>query len=293
MGQDGAERGWRNLASLKEYSVPDTQPTKESGVSAMNVTRTSKTAKTARQTAQRPTRRSWTPSDARLRLRPSWDCSPASKPETGFRSPSGSTLPSASFKDELISEMRNLRAFAISLSGSTSLADDLVQEALLRAWSNWEKFRPGTSLRAWLCTILRNLYYSHYRKRVREVQDSDGFYARRLTVPGDQESHLDLDDLRKALATLPAEQREALTLIGASGLSYEEAAAVCAVGIGTIKSRLSRARSKLAELLALHQPFGSPPRDSSRRMGAAATTAPAARRRPGSEFWRDAQTLLL
>ena len=160
-------------------------------------------------------------------------------------------MPSARFKDELLAEIRNLRAFAISLSGSVSLADDLVQEALLRAWSNSEKFQPGTSLRAWLFTILRNIYYSNYRKRSREVQDSDGFYARRLTVPGDQESHLDLEDFRQAMTKLPAEQREVLTLIGASGLSYEEAAVVCEVGIGTIKSRLSRARAKLVELLEL------------------------------------------
>lgn len=162
-------------------------------------------------------------------------------------------MPSARFKDELLAEIKNLRAFAISLSGSVTLADDLVQEALLRAWSNSEKFQPGTSLRAWLFTILRNIYYSNYRKRAREVQDSDGFYTRGLTVPGDQESHLDLEDFRQAMTMLPAEQREVLTLIGASGLSYEEAATICEVGIGTIKSRLSRARSKLVELLALDE----------------------------------------
>ena len=165
----------------------------------------------------------------------------------------GNAMPSASFKDELLAEIKNLRAFAISLSGSVTLADDLVQESLLRAWSNSEKFQPGTSLRAWLFTILRNIYYSNYRKRTREVQDSDGAYARRLTVPGDQGSHLDLEDFRKALTKLPAEQREVLTLIGASGLSYEEAAAICEVEIGTIKSRLSRARSRLVELLALEE----------------------------------------
>ena len=162
-------------------------------------------------------------------------------------------MPSTSFKDELIAEIKNLRAFAISLSGSVSLADDLVQETLLRAWSKSDKFQPGTSLRAWLFTILRNIYYSNYRKRAREVQDSEGAYARRLIVSGDQESHLDLEDFRKALAKLPAEQREVLTLVGASGLSYEEAAAICAVEIGTIKSRLSRARSKLVELLGLEE----------------------------------------
>ena len=160
-------------------------------------------------------------------------------------------MPPNNFRDDLVAEIKNLRAFAISLSGSVSLADDLVQETLLRAWSKSDKFQPGTSLRAWLLTILRNIYYSNYRKRAREVQDSEGAYARRLTVSGDQESHLDLEDFRKALTKLPAEQREVLTLVGASGLSYEEAAAICQVEIGTIKSRLSRARAKLVELLAL------------------------------------------
>ncbi len=158
-----------------------------------------------------------------------------------------------SFKDDLVAEIPGLRAFAVSLCGSVTVADDLVQEALLRAWANSDKFQLGTSLRAWLFTILRNIYYSNYRKRSREVQDSDGVYARRLTVPGDQESHLDLEDFRKAMTKLPAEQREVLTLIGASGLSYEEAAAICGVEIGTIKSRLSRARSRLVELLGLDE----------------------------------------
>jgi RNA polymerase sigma-70 factor (ECF subfamily) len=111
----------------------------------------------------------------------------------------------------------------------------------------------GTSLRAWLFTILRNIYYSQYRKRSREVQDSDGVYSRGIAVEGDQESHLDLVDFRKALAKLPAEQREVLMMVGASGLSYEEAAAICGVEIGTIKSRLSRARTRLGELLALNE----------------------------------------
>ena len=159
-------------------------------------------------------------------------------------------MPSNSFKDALLAEIKTLRAFAISLCGSASLADDFVQETLLRAWSKSDSFEPGTNLRAWLFTILRNIYYSNYRKRAREVQDSDGIHARRLIVSGDQESHLDLEDFRKALALLPTEQREVLTLIGASGLSYEEAAAICGVEIGTIKSRLSRARSKLVDLLA-------------------------------------------
>jgi RNA polymerase sigma-70 factor (ECF subfamily) len=157
------------------------------------------------------------------------------------------------FRDGLVAEIPGLRAFAISLCGSVTTADDLVQEALLRAWSNSGKFQMGTSLRAWLFTILRNTYYSQYRKRSREVQDSDGVYSRGIAVEGDQESHLDLVDFRKALAKLPVEQREVLMMVGASGLSYEEAAAICDVEIGTIKSRLSRARTRLTELLGLNE----------------------------------------
>ena len=162
-------------------------------------------------------------------------------------------MPSADFKDKLVGELPTLRAFAISLSGSASAADDIVQEALLRAWLHWDKFQPGTSLRGWLFTILRNAYYTRYRKHAREVQDSEGIYARRLAVPGNQESHLDFEDFRKALAELPAEQREVLILVGANGLSYEAAAEICNVEIGTIKSRLNRARSKLVELLDLDE----------------------------------------
>ncbi len=105
---------------------------------------------------------------------------------------------------------------------------------------NSDKFQRETSLRAWLVTILRNVYYSRYRKRAREVQDSDGVFARGIAVVGDQESHLDLADFRKALAKLPAEQREVFTMVGASGLSYEEVTVICGVEIGTIKPRQSR-----------------------------------------------------
>ena len=159
--------------------------------------------------------------------------------------------PSNDFRDDLTAEINHLRAFAISLCRSEAAADDLVQETLLRAWSKSDKFRPGTRLRVWLFTILRNIYYSNYRKRAREVQDSDGVYARRPKVLADQESHLDLEDFRGALAKLPAEQCEVLVLVGASGHSYEEAAKICKVKVGTIKSRLNRGRSKLTELLAL------------------------------------------
>jgi RNA polymerase sigma-70 factor, ECF subfamily len=163
------------------------------------------------------------------------------------------TMSHDSFKDELGAQIPRLRGFAVSLCGSVMLADDLVQDALLRAWANSEKFQPGTNLRAWLFTILRNVFYSQHRKRSREVQDSDGVFSRGIAVDGDQESHLDLADLRAALAKLPAEQREVLILVGASGLSYKEAAVTCGVGVGTIKSRVSRGRLKLSELMGLNE----------------------------------------
>ncbi len=158
-------------------------------------------------------------------------------------------MPPASFRDELVAEMANLRAFAVSLCESAVVADGLVQEALVRAWSKWDKFQPGTSLRAWLFTILRNIYYSNQRRSVREVQDSDGAFAQRLVVLGDQESHVDLEDFRKAPTRLSAERREVLILVAAAGVSYEEAATICGVEVGTIKSRLSRARTQLVALL--------------------------------------------
>jgi RNA polymerase sigma-70 factor (ECF subfamily) len=155
------------------------------------------------------------------------------------------------FREGLIAELSNLRAFGVSLCGSVQQADDLVQETMLKAWSNADKFQPGTSLRAWLFTILRNTYYSLYRKRGREVQDSDGTYAQRLAVSGEQESAMDLADFRVALAKLSEEHREVLILVGASGLSYEEAAEICGVAVGTIKSRVNRARARLADLLGI------------------------------------------
>ncbi len=160
-------------------------------------------------------------------------------------------LPSDDFKNILIAEIKHLRAFAISLSGSVSADDDLVQQTLLRAWGKSDQFRVGTNLRAWLLTILRNIFYSGFRKRAREVQDRDGAYAGRLAVSGGQEGHIDLQDFRRALAKLPNHQREVLLLVGASGHTYEEAAAIYQVEIGTVKNRLSRARLKLFKLLDL------------------------------------------
>lgn len=156
------------------------------------------------------------------------------------------------FREMLIAEIPNLRGFAASLSGSMQQADDLVQDTLLKAWGSSASFQAGTNMRAWLFTILRNTYFSLYRKRGREVQDTDGVFSSKVAVAGEQDGVIDLADLRTALAKLPEEQREAVVMIGATGLSYEEAAEVMGVAIGTVKSRVNRGRAKLAELLGIH-----------------------------------------
>ncbi len=154
-------------------------------------------------------------------------------------------------RDALLAAVPSLRAFAISLCGQVDRADDLVQDTLLRALSHIDRFERGTNLHAWLFTILRNLFHSEYRKRRREVEDPDGSYAGRLTVLPDQGARLDFEDFRTALAKLPEDQREALLLVGASGFSYEEAATICGCAVGTIKSRVNRARTRLAHLLSM------------------------------------------
>jgi len=158
---------------------------------------------------------------------------------------------SAQMKADLIAVIPNLRAFAVSLCGNPDRADDLVQETLVKAWSNLGSFVEGTNLPAWLFTILRNIYYSEYRKRRREVADSDGAIAAKLASAPSQNGHMDLLDFQSALQELPTDQREALILIGASGLSYEEAAQICGCAVGTMKSRVNRARNRLTELLAI------------------------------------------
>ena len=158
---------------------------------------------------------------------------------------------SQQLRTDLIGAIPNLRAFAVSLCGNPDRADDLVQETLVKAWCNLSSFAEGTNLAAWLFTILRNIYYSEYRKRRREVADSDGAIAARLATAPAQSGHMDFLDFSGALQKLPADQREALILIGASGLSYEEAAGVCNCAVGTMKSRVNRARNRLVELLAI------------------------------------------
>jgi RNA polymerase sigma-70 factor (ECF subfamily) len=147
--------------------------------------------------------------------------------------------------------MSNLRAFAVSLCGDKERADDLVQETLFKAWNHFDSFQEGTNLKAWLFTILRNTYFSERRKRKREVEDADGSYAAQLSSPPEQQAHMDMQDFREVLARLPDDQREALILVGAAGFSYEEAANISGCPVGTIKSRVNRARGRLADLLGL------------------------------------------
>src|SRR4051794_21354929 len=154
-------------------------------------------------------------------------------------------------RSAMLALLPSLRAFALSLTNAREIADDLVQDTLVRALAKIDQFQPGTNIGAWLFTILRNLFYSRCRRAKHEIEDPDGSYAARLCTAPDQDAGCDLQDLRKALVRLATEQREALLLIVAEGLSYEEAAHICGVPVGTIKSRVSRGRVRLAELLGI------------------------------------------
>ena len=157
--------------------------------------------------------------------------------------------PVPEFKRELTAVIPHLRAFARGLCGKSDLADDLVQETLLKAWTARERFEPGTSIRAWTFVILRNVYLSGLR-RSRFQGDYDETAAERiLSAPAEQEGPMHLSDLHRALMTLAPERREALLLIGAGGFSYEEAAAIAGCAVGTIKSRVGRARAQLANMI--------------------------------------------
>jgi len=153
------------------------------------------------------------------------------------------------FKRELTNVIPHLRAFARGLCGRADMADDLVQETLLKAWAARERFEPGTSMRAWTFVILRNAYLTDMR-RSRFRGDYDETVAERILVaPADQEEPVHLADLHRALLTLPEERREALLLVGAGGFSYEEAAQICGCAVGTIKSRVGRARAALSAMI--------------------------------------------
>ncbi|KCZ89548.1 sigma-70 family RNA polymerase sigma factor [Hyphomonas jannaschiana] len=158
-------------------------------------------------------------------------------------------LDDATFKQELASLIPHLRAFARSLCGDSTLADDLAQDAMLKAWHARQSFQAGTNMKAWAFTILRNIFYSEKRRSWRRSSLDPEVAEATLVSPANAGDELDLLALRNALKMLPDDQREALVLVGAGGLAYEEAAEVCGCAVGTIKSRVSRARKAVAELL--------------------------------------------
>lgn len=153
------------------------------------------------------------------------------------------------FKDELVGVIPHLRAFARSLTGRADLADDLVQETLLKAWAARDRYAPGTRMKSWTFVILRNSYLTLLRRsRFRGEIDEESIH-RMLSAPAGQDHTLHLSDVQRGLLELPASQREALILVGAGGFSYEEAAEICECAVGTVKSRVARARVALEKII--------------------------------------------
>jgi RNA polymerase sigma-70 factor (ECF subfamily) len=197
---------------------------------------------------------------------PRSNTSRAAKPP---RATNGTSRLTPKLRQEILASVPRLRAFAVSLTASTDRADDLVQETMLRALSHIDQFRPGTNLRAWLFTILRNQFNSEYRQRRWIAEDPNGIYVDALKTVPEQGSWLEFQELRAALAKLSPEQREAVILVGGSGMTYEEAAEICGCAIGTIKSRVNRGRSRLAELMAIETSEDFGPDQESRAVLAA------------------------
>ncbi|WP_337186810.1 sigma-70 family RNA polymerase sigma factor [Phenylobacterium sp.] len=155
----------------------------------------------------------------------------------------------AAFKGELVQLIPHLRAFARTLCGDATAADDLAQDAMMKAWDARASFQMGTNMKAWTFMILRNQFYSEKRRSWRQSQLDQEAAERTLVAVDDPEAPVALDELRLGLAMLPAEQREALILVGAGGFAYEEAAEICGCAVGTVKSRVSRARRALQAIL--------------------------------------------
>lgn len=159
------------------------------------------------------------------------------------------SLSDADFKKQLADVIPHLRAFGRSLSGNRDLADDLVQETLLKAWAARDRFQAGTNMRAWTFIILRNYYLSQMRRSRFRGEWDELAADRLLAAPAGQDKQVELSDMQRALMQLPQSQREALILVGAGGFAYEEAADICEVAVGTIKSRVARGRAALEQIL--------------------------------------------
>jgi RNA polymerase sigma-70 factor (ECF subfamily) len=155
----------------------------------------------------------------------------------------------AAFKAELVALIPHLRAFARTLTGDPTAADDLAQDAMIKAWDARASYQMGTNMKAWTFMILRNQFYSEKRRSWRQTQLDQEAAERTLVAVDDPESPVALDELRLGLGMLPPEQREALILVGAGGFAYEEAAEICGCAVGTVKSRVSRARRALQGIL--------------------------------------------
>ncbi|MGE0096598.1 MAG: sigma-70 family RNA polymerase sigma factor [Alphaproteobacteria bacterium] len=168
---------------------------------------------------------------------------------TSLPQPPSSASGSEEFRTEIIKLVPQLRAFSRGLTGSRDRADDLVQDTLMRAIAGEHLFRPGTNLRAWLFTILRNRHLSEYRRRRYDGGGIEDVPEALVAVSGNQQSALELKEVQALLMTVPVKLREALILVSAAGLSYEEAAAVCKCAVGTIKSRVNRARAEITALM--------------------------------------------
>ncbi|WP_300541847.1 sigma-70 family RNA polymerase sigma factor [Maricaulis sp.] len=163
--------------------------------------------------------------------------------------PSRCELDESEFKRLLHDAIPHMRAFARGLTGDATAADDLAQDALLRAWHRRHQFRANTNFKAWVLTIVRNQFYSDKRRSWRQVQLDEETARETLPATVDQDGVLALDEVRRALAELSPEHREALMLVGAGGYAYQEAADICGCAVGTMKSRVNRARARLMEVL--------------------------------------------
>jgi RNA polymerase sigma-70 factor (ECF subfamily) len=169
--------------------------------------------------------------------------------ETPRKESSRSGADDEAFKRELVQLIPHLRAFARTLCGDPAAADDLAQDAMMKAWDARASFQMGTNMKAWTFMILRNQFYSEKRRSWRQSQLDQEAAERTLVAVDDPEAPVALDELRQGLAMLPPEQREALILVGAGGFAYEEAAEICNCAVGTVKSRVSRARRALHAIL--------------------------------------------